>query len=370
MRSTQDAPRRMKLSESLISDVAEGIYCLGVQAYVSLDHRVLLDLAAGIGPPGQPMRTSTSHNVWCATKPLAACHALAVLEREGFCIDEPVALRLHWLPESFHDLTVLDILTHSRSPTSPDAITARMLPPQERAHFARNGASSAAPNQGMGYSDFMGWFILGDLVANVTDSDPRDSLNSALRQYGIDEVSYGLDSAQYDRRRLDIGVYYANPRSAATPLLHETTRRFAADAEFGIGGFASMRGLGRWYEHLLRLMRSDYQYYPLLPSASLLRYALGKRRGLAWDAVLRRDCDFAAGFMTDLAHHHFGTNVGTGAIGHSGWLGASFAFVDPAVGLVAAFLYNGMLSEDDFRLLRPDLVRRCYELVSSTIGRR
>jgi hypothetical protein len=47
--------------------------------------------------------------------------------------------------------------------------------------------------------------------------------------------------------------------------------------------------------------------------------------------------------MTSLRDHAYGEACNTASFGHSGYMGASFAFADPGQGLVIAAIYNGIV---------------------------
>ena len=98
-----------------------------------------------------------------------------------------------------------------------------------------------------------------------------------------------------------------------------------------------------------------------MPSAAVLGEFCSPARPRVHDAVLDRECTYGLGFMTDLADHQFGQECSPSSFGHSGNVGSSFAFADPAFDLVVSVVYNGVVDAESAFLRRRALVRSIYE---------
>ena len=81
------------------------------------------------------------------------------------------------------------------------------------------------------------------------------------------------------------------------------------------------------------------------------------------DPVMGRTCGYGLGFMLGLGEHDFGTRVGDGAFGHSGFRGMTAAFADPAHGLVVTCHLNGSVDPGSLGYRRPALVDTIYRAV-------
>jgi hypothetical protein len=137
-----------------------------------------------------------------------------------------------------------------------------------------------------------------------------------------------------------LALHTAGDHRHARAQVHDRAEAVVVGASAALRGFASTVALRRWYEDLgatLAGTRPDRR--PGFPSAATLHRLLGSPR-TAHDEALRRRCSFAAGFMVDLAGHHFGDALSSRAVGHAGWLGLSAGFVDPEQGLAVAAVHQ------------------------------
>jgi hypothetical protein len=78
------------------------------------------------------------------------------------------------------------------------------------------------------------------------------------------------------------------------------------------------------------------------------------------DRVLERVCSYGLGFMTPLHEHAFGEQCSETSFGHSGNIGASFAFADPEHGLAVGIVFNGLVGHEAAFLRRRSLVGALY----------
>lgn len=134
-----------------------------------------------------------------------------------------------------------------------------------------------------------------------------------------------------------------------------------------------MSGIRRWYEMLEARRRcpggGSHAAGGLFPSRAFLEKCLTYERRGRVDRVLSRRCDFVAGFMTNLDGHDFGSRPSDTAIGHTGWMGTSWAWSDPDLGITGAVLVNGVRFDDSmWAVLRPRVVDACYDLLDGYTG--
>lgn len=141
------------------------------------------------------------------------------------------------------------------------------------------------------------------------------------------------------------------------PMLMEASRRIRGDANAAVGSSASARGLGRFYEELLRITKSA----SVVMSPQSLE-ALVVPGPHAYDPIMDRECRYGMGFMVSLHEHYFGERPSPRSFGHSGNGGMTAAFADPDLGLVAAYHMNGRTDAESMIMYRrPALVSRIYK---------
>ena len=106
----------------------------------------------------------------------------------------------------------------------------------------------------------------------------------------------------------------------------ERGQRMCTEVNPAHGGYTTADDLARLYA----LLRPTRRRRPPLPAVvghpAPVHHLDGPDR---FDEVLDRDCEYGLGFMTGLAGHAFGRWCSPSSFGHSGNVGASFAFADP-----------------------------------------
>ena len=73
--------------------------------------------------------------------------------------------------------------------------------------------------------------------------------------------------------------------------------------------------------------------------------------------------------MVNLTEHFYGSRCSDRAIGHSGLAGSSFASADPAYGMGAAVILNGVIDGPSSLLRRQTLTEALYEDVTAIVAR-
>ncbi|GIU89620.1 MAG: hypothetical protein KatS3mg010_0719 [Acidimicrobiia bacterium] len=72
--------------------------------------------------------------------------------------------------------------------------------------------------------------------------------------------------------------------------------------------------------------------------------------------------------MTDLRDHAFGDRCGESSFGHSGNVGASFAFADPERDLAVGVVFNGLVGHETAFARRRALVNALYADLDAATG--
>jgi CubicO group peptidase (beta-lactamase class C family) len=206
----------------------------------------------------------------------------------------------------------------------------------------------------------VGWRFLGWLLEDLTGVPLREHLRGAvLDPLGLTSTFVGMDDDEYDRVLPRLGMNHQFLDGHMYPMVVERSRRMASETNPAHGGYANARDLASFYGALLDRLAGGGS--DALPPASLLCELCSSARPSTYDVVLQRECEFGLGFMTTLVDHAFGDACSPSAFGHSGNVGASFGFADPASDLAVGVVFNGMAGHDAAFLRRRVLVRSIYE---------
>ena len=128
--------------------------------------------------------------------------------------------------------------------------------------------------------------------------------------------------------------------------------------QLAYGGYTTAADLARFYARLLAQLGGEED--PALPSRSTLVEFVSPARAPVHDEVLARTCQYGLGFMVDLAGHEFGESCSRRSFGHSGWLGSSYAFADPAHDLAVGVVLNGIVNAGLSFARRPAITDALY----------
>lgn len=326
------------------------------QLFVAHRGTVVCDIAVGESMPGTPVSTDSYFNLHCATKPVLAMIAARCLEAHG--LDETAQVA-RILDIGSNPLTVADLCSHQAGLRSPDAFSYHIVSPADREKLLDPAVLLAASDPSkVEYSEIAAWHLLMCVVEYLEGRPAASVVEEDLAILCDNDIWF---SAEPDLERVDdIGCYL--DLSTRLPLLHDRVQRFhSPPPPAAEGGFASMSGLGRWYQSLLRAIQGDE--VPGLPSSATVNRWVRTRRTGQYDPVLRYTSDFGLGFMSQLSTHRFGERPSTEAVGHSGFLGNSFGIVDPVHDLVVASFQNGILGDPlkNVERSRPALVSWIYD---------
>lgn len=345
-------------------DVEDALVCTGTQVYISLEGETIAHTAFGVDGLERPMTTDTLHAVYCSTKPVTSV-GIGILVDEGEL--------------SFHDrlehviegelspevgaLTIADVMTHRAGLfrlRGEQAIPMTDEQRDEAARMHRPPSGWAASNRS-GYSEFVGWHLLGLSIEALTGESVVEWLHSrVIEPLGLDDDLFlGMTDARYDEIVDRIGVNVWMVDMVPMPSLLERARRSCVHPTPAFGGYATASALGQFYERTLDVL--DGNTVAGLPSPETLDAMTSPQGEPREDPVLGRTVTFGYGFMTNLADHAYGRMPGDGSYGHSGLAGSSFAFCDPEHGLVVAVIQNGIASaESVVNVRRPVMVDGIY----------
>jgi CubicO group peptidase (beta-lactamase class C family) len=355
------------LLDAALRPLVDGrIWALGLQAEVRRDGEPVVSIALGELAPGRPMQVDTLHAHICTLKPVTALAVLTLAERGGLDLARPLASFADRFPLLATAGGVLaDVLCHDAGLVDPGPLEARLCPAADRemtiaALLAQDGLRRAA------YSEYAGWRLLGEALGDATDLPANRWIQEqVLDPLGVGEdVRMWLPDGWFDQHLPRMAPYWDDLGSSPIPVLHDLVPHVAADTcSPGFGGYASAHGLATFYDQVTGLLSGRVAEPPgALPTAIALERALAQGRGRELDAVLDRTCDFAAGFMVGLTDHFFGPAPSDRAVGHGGWMGTSFALLDPEVDLTAVVVLNGLAGDiSDLEHLRPGIVQAIYD---------
>ena len=361
MKSAQEPlPKTVSL---LKNGVAEGLH-LGAQLYLSLQSATIADLAIGESEPGVFMGTDTIMPWLSSTKPVAAVAIGQLWEQGKLDLDYPVS---RFIPEFANqgkgEITVRHLLTHTGGfrtadqcergtewATIIDCICNAPLEP------------GWVPGKKAGYHLSGSWYLLGELVRRL-DGRPFENYvrDEIFEPVGMRDSWIGMSPDQYRQYGDRIGLMYITEHE--TPELHPALNTEFTDCACrpGSGGRGPIRELGHFYEMLLGFRRE-----PPISAKTVSELTSRQRRG-QFDHTFKHVIDWGLGFIvnsnqygSETVPYGYGRHCSAETFGHSGSQSSS-AFADPAHGLVAAWVCNGMPGERRHQKRARELNSAIYE---------
>ena len=219
-----------------------------------------------------------------------------------------------------------------------------------------------------GYSEYVGWHLLGWLVQDVTGEPLREHLRSTvLDPLGLQHTWIGMTSHQFRGALPNLGLNHEFRNGHMFPMIAERSERLACETNPAHGGYTTARDLARFYEGIVNRV-SGSGSDALAPPATLIEFC-STARPSTYDVVLGRKCEFGLGLMTVLTDHDFSDACSASAFGHSGNVGSSFGFADPEHHLSVGVVFNGLTTGDAALLRRRLLVQAIYDDLGLTSGR-
>ncbi len=337
-----------ELVERLEDEAAEGLFHTAAQLTVLRGEDTLLDTAVGRTHLHEPYTPDTLAALYCTAKPVVAVAVLKLIAEDELSLEDRLGDVVEGLPAAWiADRTIEQVLGHTAGLHVVNTILARILPEGSRAGWVYASEPPVGWRFGIdrAYSEFGGWFLLGQVIEALTE-EPFDRYvrTAVLDPYGVaaDDLLMRLEEEEYRRHVGRISATLDLTMDQPVPLLAETGPDTAAEWNPAFGAYGTMRGMARFYRGLLDDLAGAGAVLP----ADLLERATTPRLPIAHDVTLDRDAGFGLGFMTPLSSHWFGDRPSGRAFGHAGQGGTSFAMADPERDLVVGVLFNAGLDAD------------------------
>jgi CubicO group peptidase (beta-lactamase class C family) len=322
----------------------------GAQLAVYVHGRQVVDLWFGDEVSGD-----TLTGVYSSTKGAAAL-VVALLVQDGTLpLDEPIAAC--W-PEfstaGKSQITMRDVLTHRSGLIGVDGgLTADELA-DDRAIAARLAGQRPywQPGSAIGYSAFVGFSIVAEVIRRVTGRSLQDIFDERIRSpYGLD-LYLGLPESAESRYREILprlagpeefaalwsggpgphsitGIGYAlNSNPPLDQVAFANTRRVRALGQASAGGVGSARGLAGMYAAAVHGLNGQP---PLLKPDTLGEFTMLHSAGV--DLVAREEKHYSLGFQAKGSQYSF---LSASAFGHNGAAGSE-SFADPHSGIAFGY---------------------------------
>jgi CubicO group peptidase (beta-lactamase class C family) len=329
-----------QLAQLLDSLVMDRRFCTGVQASIRrADAR--LDYARGELAPGEDLQVETLYSVHCATKPVLSVAVGRLISDGRLDPTQPVStLVADSSAFAALDVRLWDVLRHTSPLARPLLIEVNLAPLQARRQLLESGIDIRQ----YGYSEYASQVLLAELIEGVTRMECSSFIaEGVLAPLGLDaSIRFSFDGTELDLLQDQIGCYVAGLPDRALPLLSDRSPHQACLNRVALGGYASAKALSDFYHGLVRVYGGEV--IDGLPHPVTLHQMLSMRSERRMDPILGRESAFAGGFMIDLHKDRPATGLSSRAFGHTGLVGSSFGFADPATGVAGSFVLNGLSS--------------------------
>ena len=348
-----------RTAELLEAEIEEGLFTRGAQVAVDLHGEGGGSLELGDDGRGQPVVADTVFRVYCTIKPVTVLAIARLVDDGTLDLDEPLRERLpDYRVLEDGEVTLRRVLNHTAGLHRPMAIELELMPPPKRVEHLERFERPVGFTVGVdaGYSEWFGWHVLGRVLEEATGEPLREHLRRVvIEPLGMTDTWIGMTRDEYRDVVPRLGVNHDLRSMQPYPLLLERGVRMCTDVNPSHGGYSTAIDLCRLYAAVITQLEDDDN--PDLPSAEVLRTFTSSARPATYDRVLDRVCEHGLGFMTALSEHAFGRHCSPSSFGHSGNVGSSFAWADPATGLSAAVVFNGVVDPESAFLRRPAVVR-------------
>ena len=333
-------PRTAAVIEKGIEDGTH----LGVQLYVSLDGKPVVDGAVGEAAAGVPM-TSDSLMIWfSSTKATVAVSTAQLWERGRLDIEAPVVT---YVPEfatlGKESITLRHLLTHTAGIRFADwGVRGRgMAGTWDERTAAICGApieDGWVPGRKAGYHPTSGMHMLAECIRRV-DGRPYDQYvrEEVFEPIGMHDSWVGMTPERHEAYGDRMGTMH-NTEAAPKPLPNTGAAHNAATCIPGGGGKGPMHDLGKLYETLLAKGTSPTTGARILSPQSVEAITTRHRVGMH-DETFGIVNDWGLGFAIDGIN--YGRHCSPRTYGHGG-AQSSHGMSDPECGLVVAVVCNGM----------------------------
>jgi CubicO group peptidase (beta-lactamase class C family) len=329
------------------------LYC-GAQLYVSVARQCVFDEAFGLARPARRATTDSIFPVWCTAKPVLALAILRMSDRYALDLDRPLedlgpALR----GAPIGRVTMRGVLSHRGWVPSGFAIPGAFAS-RHRVIEALRGLELEEPPDGVRYAPSWGFHAIGVALRELGIPLENVIRDEILDPLGIADLWLPIRQADIERDGDRLGVNWIQTRDVLRPI-PIAGLELGGEPEFGLGGYASAKALGRLYEALLsrevveKALVSESSYEAMVTPAGPPGH----------DPIQQRVCTYGLGMMVDMSNHGFGESCSPQSFGHSGGTGYMLAFADPRDELVVGAIFPSLEAGDVLTITarRPHLIQ-------------
>jgi len=334
----------------LREQMAAGLH-IGAQVNVSHRGQVVADFAIGESRPGVPMTPETIMVWMSATKPIGAVAITQLWEREQLTLDDPVARHIPEFAQNGKEaITIRHILTHTAGirwieTGWPNASWEQVLAKICAMRIERDWV----PGRKAGYSAFVSWYVLGEIVRRLDGRDYARYVREEIFQpLGMNDAWIAMLPEVYRGYGNRLGIMQKTEGVQAADLGVDTEAA-CTHARPSSSGHGPIRELGRFYEMLLSggSLSGTRMLLAQTVEALVARHRVGM-----FDHTFKHVMDWGLGFVLNSNYYNdpttpygYGPYASYRAYGHSGFQSTS-AFADPENMLVVAIVCNGTSGEE------------------------
>jgi CubicO group peptidase (beta-lactamase class C family) len=336
-------------TELMAQQMRSGLH-IGAQVYVWHGGRTVADMALGESRPGVAMTPQTIMLWMSATKPTAAVAIGQLWERGLLELDDPVARHIPEFAQNGKErITIRDILTHTAGirwieigwPTASfEKVVAKVC--------AMRPERDWAPGRKAGYSAYVSWYVLGEIVRRLSGWDYADYVRQEIfMPLEMTDCWIAMPAEVYRGYGNALGIMQKTEGGQVTDLGLDTEAACTNPRPSG-SGHGPMRQLARFYQMLLSGGTLDGAR---ILSPQTVEALTARHRAGMYDHTFKHVLDFGLGFVLnsnqygiDTVPYGYGPHASPRTFGHSG-MQSSCAFADPENELVVAIVFNGTPGE-------------------------
>jgi CubicO group peptidase (beta-lactamase class C family) len=319
---------------------------VGALACISVNQRIIANLAIGESSPGVAMTADTLMLWLSSTKPITAICIAQLWERGLLGLDDLV---IKFIPEfaggGKDAITIRHMLVHTAGIRAAANNFTRDSWEVTIDKICKSSIEPGwVPGEKAGYHVASTWFLLGELIRRIDgrsfDRYVREEIFLPLKMVNS---WVGMPVERYAEYGNRIGIMQ-NTDPAFKPVHAWDTPEMAALCKPGGNGRGPMRELVRFYQMLLNGGSLDGVRIvsPQTVEAMTARHRVGM-----YDHSFKHIMDWGLGFIVnnnqygvDNIRYGYGPHASWRTFGHSGHR-SSIAFADPKHNLAVALVFNG-----------------------------
>lgn len=343
---------------------------IGAQLYVSLDGKIVADMAIGESRPGVPMTAHTLVPWLSCTKPVVAIAIARLWERGLLDIDDPIAKHIpEFAANAKHAVTLRHVLTHTGGFRKPPVELSAMTWDRIIAAICDMPLENSwTPGQRAGYHAQTSWYILGEVVRRL-DGRPIEEFvrREIFEKLDMPDCWLALPPDTFDKYGDRMGTLVRTTGGQIVVDVERDSRDDAARCAPGSSGRGPMRQLSRFYQMLLNHGQLDGArlFSPQTVEAMTARHRAGM-----YDQTFKFICDWGLGFKLDAKLHGksfepygYGPHASHRTFGHGG-AESSVSFADPDNKLVVCLFLNGAPGDRAHQKRMHEILTLLYEDLS------